>query len=158
MQNKVVPFILALVVAALAQESGTPKTAAPSPLVRRDLLPVKAREFPPVKRDLFSLQSYAATTGAPVSGPGFVTRPPEALAKPEEALPPVFALRYLGYIVNQARTKVVGLVMFEGRMAAVEAGDILGQGWKILRVTAKDIEVESPDGQTRTFAFEGELR
>jgi hypothetical protein len=54
--------------------------------------------------------------------------------------------------------KVVGLVMFEGQFLSVEAGDAVGPGWKVRRVTDKEVEVEGPDGASLVFALEGEIR
>jgi hypothetical protein len=157
MKNKLV-VLAALTAAAIgAQDQTSVPSAGPPPLIRRDLVPAAVRGFPPLRRDLFSVQAYLPGGNPQESGPGFVTGPPEK-GGPEEAPRPVFALRYVGFVQSQARTKFVGLVMFEGKFLAVEAGDTVGPGWKVLRLSAKEVEVEGPDGKIQVFAFEGELR
>jgi len=158
MKNKWVGVAVLAAAAALAQDQGPARSRGPASLVRRDLVRSSPPAFSPFKRDLFSLQ--AAVSGAAGGldvGPGFVTAPPE---KTELEAPPrpAFTLRYVGFIQNRARTKFVGLVMFEGQFLSVEAGDVVGPGWKVRRVTDKEIEVEGPDGTSQLFALEGEIR
>jgi hypothetical protein len=157
MRNKRFLFAALAASAILAQETVPSKSAALPVLVRRDLVSFSAREFPPAKRDLFSTQTFSPGRLVPLSGPA---NPTSAAEKPEpaEAPQPALALRYVGYARNPGRTKFVALVMFEGQLLTVEAGDVIGPGWKVLRITAKEIEVEGPDGKIETFAFEGELR
>jgi len=165
MKNKIV-FFAALAAAAviLAQDQTSVPSRGPAPLVRGDRVTFAPRVFTPPKRDLFTIQTYvsAAGTGPAAAGPGYVTAPPAKETaeedKPEEAPKPVFVLRYVGFVQNRARTKFVGLVMFEGRPLSVETNDVIGPGWKVRRLSEKEIEVEGPDGTTQVFALEGELR
>jgi hypothetical protein len=158
MKNKWVGLAFLAAGAVLAQDQGPARTEVPASLVRRDLVRSSPPAFPPLKRDLFSLQSaLPGAAGGLDLGPGYVTAPPEKV-EPEVPSRPAFALRYVGFIQNRARMKVVGLVMFEGQFLSVEAGDAVGPGWKVRRVTDKEVEVEGPDGASLVFALEGEIR
>jgi Tfp pilus assembly protein PilP len=124
------------------------------PLIRRDLIPAAARTFPPLKRDPFSAQIFAGNeTAVPAGGGGFAGIPPEV--KPAEEPPPILpvAFRFVGYIKSSAG--LVGLVLFQGQALAVREGDEAGPGWKVVRITAKEIEIQGPDGKTQVFPLEG---
>jgi len=132
------------------------KPSAPARLVRLDLLPSGSRGAAAVRRDLFVPFSAAEglTLGPPLAGklqPARGAAPADAAEAPQETGP---AIRYLGYI--QGKKGTVGLVLFEGQAQAVSAGDVLGSAWKVVKITTEILEVQGPDGKTRTFALEGE--
>jgi len=165
MKNEMVIFAaLAAAAAIFAQDQTSAPSRGAAPLVRVDLVTFAPRPFNPPRRDLFTTQVYVSAAGAGpgASGPGYVTSPPatETVEKEklEEAPTPGFVLRYVGFVQNRARTRFVGLVMFEGRPHPVELNDVIGPGWKVRRLSDKEIEVEGPDGATQVFALEGEIR
>jgi hypothetical protein len=164
MRNKhgLILLVAAFVLPGWSQTTAAAGPETPPPLIRRDLLNVKSREFPPVKRDLFSGQTFFREAGGAIPGsivnPAGVVPAKEAPELPVAPTPPAFSLRYVGFIHNRARAKIVGLVMFEGQFVSVEEGDLLGQVWKVVRITAEGLDVEGPDGALQTFVLEGDIR
>jgi hypothetical protein len=131
--------------------------AAPSRLVRMDLLPGGSRGTAVIRRDLFAPAGaieMVPFTPAQVAAGGLRSGrdlTPDVAAAPEEAGP---SIRYLGYI--QSKKGVVALILFGGQAQAVSEGDVIASAWKVVKVTAETLEVQGADGRTRTFALEGE--
>jgi hypothetical protein len=159
-------FVLAAgVCPAQVQTDPAPKPAVDKEvksLLRTDLLRVKKLEAAPPKRNIFAPR-------AGFSRPGEVVRPGRPLpavdfqaaddltAGDETAgAPPVISvnLRYIGFIESPGR--LVAMINFDGRAAAVVEGDIVGEGIRISKITRQQIEVVLPDSSTRTFSLEGE--
>jgi hypothetical protein len=135
-----------------------PAVKPQKPLIRKDLLQKKAVRMPAARRDLFSPRMTAGTEGLPLVMPKLkTTLPPEEAPSGESQAPPL-TLHYIGYSYNETKQKFVALVFFEEQVTAVQEGDILPMGWKVLKITAKELEVEGPDKKSRTFSREGEQR
>jgi hypothetical protein len=132
------------------------KPEAAKSLIRKEWLQVPAVPAAPPRRDIFSAfggftpGAAEATTQIPVN-----KKTPETQI--EEA-PPVLALRYIGYSRASGTKKIVALVMVDAQASAVEEGETLPQGYKVVRITVKEIEVQGPDGKSVTFALEGAER
>jgi len=131
---------------------------AQKPLIRMDLVQRKKREAAIATRDLFIPQSSSGPAGAPF--PAVEEKKPnlgtEEEKKAVELQEQPLALQYLGYI--QAPKKMTALVLFEGKAVAVGEGDEFGPAWKVVKITAGEIEIQGSDGKPRTFALEGERK
>ena len=64
-------------------------------------------------------------------------------------------MRYIGFSRSAASQKIVALVVVDGRAEAVAEGDTVGGGYKVVRITLKEIEILAPDGTTLQFAWTG---
>jgi len=140
----------------------TPVDREVKSLLRKDLLQIRKQETAPPKRNIFAPR-------AGFSRPGEAVRPggrlpavdfqaaDELMAGDETAgAPPVVSinLRYIGFIESPGR--LVAMINFEGRAAAVVEGDVVGEGIRIGKITRQQIEIVLPDSSTRTFSLEGE--
>ncbi len=145
--------VLALAVSGQKPDAKSPAQAAP--LIRMDWLKSPAGPFVPPRRDVFSPQGVAVMDeeGTPLQ-PGRPGRP-AAEKKPEEEAKPAWALRYIGFSRSAASQKIVALVVVDGRAEAVAEGDTVGGGYKVVRITLKEIEILAPDGTTLQFAWTG---
>ncbi len=132
-------------------------------LVRKDLLLRKNTQLEPPRRNIFSLQSFA---GGPVTA-GIAAAPdmprPAGISPPQGAQPPsgqaetlrpVFDFRYIGFV--RSSRKVTAVVIYNGLTYSVSEGDVLGQEVRILKITAKEVEVQGPDSEKKAFPLEGE--
>jgi len=135
-----------------------PAVKPQKPLVRKDLLQKKAGRTPAARRDLFSPRLTAGTEGLPLVMPKLKTTPPPDEAASGESQAPSLTLHYIGHVYNKTKQKFVALIFFEEQVTAVQEGDILPTGWKVLKITAKEMEVEGPDKKIQTFSIEGEQR
>jgi Tfp pilus assembly protein PilP len=134
-----------------AARSGVQKVL--KPLVRTEWLQKKSGPAAPVKRDIFSPQGASGSDAiTPIEAPEKAAESRKAKVE-AESVAVSFNLRYVGYI--QSKQKVVGLILLDGQALAVEEGDSVGQGFKILKISAKEMEVEEPSGKLVTLALEG---
>lgn len=153
--------LLAALLAMLGADKPNGKTAAPAvpSLIRKEWLKPPAGPAAPPRRDIFSPQGGAFVD--PERRPDPAVRPgakPAADKSVEEEAQPTLALRYLGFSRVVASKKIVALVLVDGQAAAVEEGEAVGAGYKILKITSKEIEVQGPDGRSLTFPREGAER
>jgi hypothetical protein len=160
-------ILLGLVMAALVFScAGWPGQKSPEkpavkplkPLIRKDLLQKKAGRMTAPGRDLFSPRMTAGTEGLPLVMPQLKTSLPPQEARSGESQAPSLMLHYIGYSYNKTKQKFVALVFFEEQVTAVQEGDVLPTGWKVLKITAKELEIEGPDKKIQTFSIEGEQR
>ncbi len=131
---------------------------APKSLIRKEWLKTPTEPPVPPRRDIFSPQAAApAERGGFPSGPA---RPAvlSAERKVEEEARPAFALRYIGFSRSAASKKIVALVIIDSQAQAVEEGETVGAGYKVARITIKEIEIQAPDGTALLFALEGAER
>ncbi|MCX6559001.1 MAG: hypothetical protein NTZ26_00675 [Candidatus Aminicenantes bacterium] len=151
----------ALAASAPAQAPApTEKPAAvPPALIRMEYLKPRTQPAAVPKRDIFSPGRFEAPDlpGRMVGGkavlPGTATTAEAAAA---EAPPiPSVNLRFIGFIFNPSRNRIVGLILLDGIAAAVAEGESLANGLKIIRLTRRELETQGPDGKTLTFALEG---
>jgi hypothetical protein len=149
---------LTLSLRVVPQESPKGKPSAPPardsrPLVRKDLLVLGRGEIKPPRRDIFRPRSYAEPTAPQLL-------PANPAARNGQAAPaktaPSFALElvYVGSI--RSAGKITALVMRDGQTLPVAEGDEIIPGYKVLRITADEIEVEGPNSQRKTFSRQGD--
>lgn len=142
-----------------AQKSPEKPAAKPQkPLIRIDLLLKKEIRKATPKRDLFSPQAISRNEVTPLVMPQVRTSV-SSEEKPgiESGIPPL-NMNYIGFSYNRTKKKYIALVMFEGQVIAVAEGETLGPSWKLLRITASEIEVQGLDGKTQKFGLEGERK
>jgi len=147
---------LALVCSGQPAQKATgqgPGVGPAKPLIRKDLLRKKTRNAAAVRRDPFSPQSNFANTALPPVLPKGKTTPDEDITPPEA---PSLTLHYIGFSENVSQHKFVAMVFFQEQVTAVQEGDTLGPGFKIRKITAKELQVEGPDGKILTFSLGGE--
>jgi hypothetical protein len=135
-----------------------PDAKPQKPLIWKDLLQKKAGRPTAAKRDLFSPRMIAGAEDLPLVMPKLKTTLPSEEAPPGETQAPPLTLHYIGYSYNETKQKFVALVFFEDQVTAVQEGDILPMGWKVLKITAKELQAEGPDKKPLTFSREGEQR
>lgn len=160
-------FAAAALTAGAAPQSkpaGDKAAEAPKRLVRMEAVAPRDRAPAAAKRDIFSPGGYL--TPAAAVGPGGRTAAgtvEEAAATedaPVSVMPPVpgLNLRFMGFSLNPAQGRIVGLILLDGRALAVAEGEVLDNGWTVVRVVRREIEVRGPDGKALTFALEGAER
>lgn len=135
-----------------------PAVKLKKPLIRIDLLQKKGVRPVAVSRDLFSPKMIAGTEVLPLVVPKLKTTLPAEEGTSGESQPTSLSLHYIGYCYNETKKKYIALVFFEEQVTPVQEGDMLAPGWKILKITAKELEVEGPDKKSQTFSLEGEQR
>jgi len=141
-----------------AKETPEKSAAAQSqkPLIRKDLLQKKTRGTSAIKRDLFSPQSILGNQVMPPVMPKVKTTADEETPAAESQ--PPLVLHYIGFGYNQTKQKYFAMIFFQEQVTTVQEGDTLGPGWKVVKITAKELQVEGPDGKPLTFSREGDQR
>lgn len=152
--------ILCLVssVGASPQETKAKKTPEQvaresKPIVRKDLLVFGKGQILPPRRDIFRPGFY----GFPAASPGFPFRPPVSKPQtPKVEEPPAFVLNliYVGSVRSSG--KIVALVIRDGQTTPVAEGDEVIPGYKVVRVTPDEIEIEGPNSERKTFSRQGD--
>ncbi len=125
----------------------------PIPLIRKDLLHFEEGEIGQPLRDIFRPKPSRAE-GAVQPRP-VAPRPAAKPAVPEEK-PPEFVLdlKYIGSV--QAGGKTMALVIRSGQAVPVAEGEEVIPGYRVVRITPQEIEIEGPDAQKRTFSRQGD--
>ncbi|HVP91877.1 MAG TPA: hypothetical protein VMS75_11750 [Terriglobales bacterium] len=134
-----------------ARTKKAPAAAPATPLVRKDLLAAVPEGVPAPRRDIFRPQSPRL----PAAPPAARGQAPKARgAAASEA--PSFALDlvYVGSIKSGGTT--TALVMRNGQTTPLAVGDEIIPGYKVLRITPDEIEVEGPKSERRTFTRQGD--
>jgi hypothetical protein len=121
------------------------------PLVRKDLLVFGSGEIAPPLRDIFRPKPAAVP---PVPRPVGQAAATSAARNPE--VPAAFTLNisYIGSINAGGRT--IALVLRGGQTLSVGEGDEVAPGYKVVRVTAREIVVEGPNSERKTFPRQGD--
>jgi hypothetical protein len=156
--------VILLLAAALAAAAQAPApaekpAAVPPALIRMEYLKPRTQPAAAPKRDIFSPGGFTAPdlpgrkAGGRAVFPGTATTAEEAAA--EVASIPSVNLRFIGFIFNPSRNRLIGLILLDGIAAAVAEGESLANGLKIIRLTRRELETQGPDGKTLTFALEG---
>jgi hypothetical protein len=135
-----------------------PKTApaarqeaqAAAPLIRKDLLVFGKGEIAPPRRDIFRPRAYEPAFATPAGGPAPKRPGPGGKAEPSFVLD----LTYLGSVRSSG--KITALILTGGQTMSVVEGDEIIPGYRVVRVTADEIEVVGPDSQKKTFSRQGE--
>jgi hypothetical protein len=147
-------FPLAAAPQAIRKEKApSPAAKAAGPLIRKDLLAVSQGQIVPPRRDIFRPRA----SGAPESrtaAPGGPPAPKRNGPPVREA--PTFALNlvYVGSI--RSAGKITALVLRDGQTTPVAVGDEIISGYKVLRITPDEIEVEGPNSEHKTFSRQGD--
>jgi hypothetical protein len=127
-------------------------------LIRKDLLQKKADRTVIAVRDLFSPQNVMGIDALPSMMPKEKNATPDQGAASGETQTSPMILHYIGYSYNQTKQKFVALIFFEEQVTPVQEGDLLIPGWRVMKITAKELEIEGPDKKLQTFSREGEQR
>jgi len=134
--------------------------AAPS-LIRMELLPQKEVGPPPVERDIFapfsppSLSTSAATSDSAQAAMSASRDLQETTAGEIPGWAGNnLSLRYIGYVHSSQKT--IALILLNGLALTVEEGDYLDSGIKVGKITAEEIVLIGPDGESSRFSLEGD--
>jgi hypothetical protein len=135
-----------------APKEKTPAAKPAAPLVRKDLLVFAGGEVPAPRRDIF----HPRTSGAPVAPPGPASAPAPKRKGPSGAEAPAFVLDlvYVGSV--RSGGTITALITRNGQTTPVAVGDEITPGYKVLRITADEIEVEGPNSERKTFTRQGD--
>jgi hypothetical protein len=123
------------------------------PLVRRDLLETGGSRTVSPRRDIFRPR-FSATAGLPPGPPGGTPAAANRSPQTKEASAFNLNLVYVGSV--RSGGKIVALVMAEGQTMPVAEGDEIIPGYKVLRITDTEIEVEGPNALRKTFIRQGD--
>jgi len=126
------------------------------PLIRKDLLQKKTGGTAAINRDLFSPQSILGNQVMPPVMPKVKTTADEETPAAESQ--PPLVLHYIGFGYNQTKQKYFAMIFFQEQVTTVQEGETLGPGWKVVKITAKELQVEGPDGKPLTFSRDGDQR
>jgi hypothetical protein len=135
------------VVLCAAQETG-------KPLVRKDLLVFGSPQSAPPLRDIFRPKAAAGPAVPRPLGPGPTTPAAGPASKPGAPGGFTLNLSYIGSVDLGGRT--IALVLRGGQTVSVGEGDEISPGYKVVQVTAREIVVEGPNGERRTFRLQGD--
>jgi hypothetical protein len=150
---------LALICGGQAAKKTPEKSAAvqvQNPLIRKDLLQKKIGGTAAIKRDPFSPQSNLGNQGSPPVMLKVKTTADEEIPAAESQ--PPLVLHYIGFGYNQTKQKYFAMIFFQEQVTTVQEGDTVGPGWKVVKITAKELQVGGPDGKPLTFSREGDQR
>lgn len=130
----------------------TPAAKDAKPLIRRDLLNFGQGEIAPSRRDIFRPRTYPRPAAPQVPS---VTAPARKLPG-TAVVQPAFTLSLV--YVGSARSagKIIALVLVDGQTTPVAEGDEIAPGYKVVRVTPDEIEVEGPNSERKTFSRQGD--
>lgn len=124
-----------------------PAAVETKPLILMGLLAADQGEPAPPLRDIFRPKFTAAPAVRPAASPQ---------AKRDEAPPavtqPTFTLEltYIGSIRSGGR--IVALVQRGGQTVPVAEGEEVVPGYRVVRITADQIEIEGPNAERKTFS------
>jgi hypothetical protein len=121
-----------------------------APLIRKDLLSSAPGEIPAPRRDIF----HPRSSGLPAPPPAAPGRAPVPKGKGPAAPTFVLDLVYVGSI--RSGGTIMALVMRDGQTTPVAVGDEIIPGYRVLRITPDEIEVEGPKSERKTFTRQGD--
>ncbi|MGB8953349.1 MAG: hypothetical protein WCC06_11870 [Candidatus Aminicenantales bacterium] len=122
-------------------------------LLLKERLQDNRREYVPPKRDIFSAWRSQGAAAIPPAA----DEESESSASPAQNVSTAnFNVQYIGYI--RTPQKFLGLILFEGQALTVTEGEFIGEGIKVLRVTAEEIEIQGPDSKVQRFGLEGDKK
>jgi len=124
--------------------------SAASPLIRKDLLVFGKGQIPPPRRDIFHPKIDIQTSAPMIARPG-----PKGKKPPVSEVPTfVLNLVYVGSVRSSG--KIVALVIRDGQTMPLAEGDEVVPGYKVVRITPDEIEVEGPNSERKTFSRQGD--
>jgi hypothetical protein len=139
------------------KDAGGKTASPPANLVRKDLLVPRSGELPLPKRNIFS---PAETVQPRILPPPEVhsVPPSEANPKAEDVVPSepsitALNLTYIGFV--RAAKKMIALIVLEGQPMALNEGEMVRPGCKLIKITPREIEISLPDSKTQKFSFQG---
>ncbi len=145
-----------LVLAVLPQEENkgegkrTPSRES-TPLIRKDLLNFGEEGSPPSLRNIFRPKR---TANRPTTPRVQAAPRPEAKTPPSDSQPSfALSLNYIGSVESAGRT--MALVVRNGEALPVAEGEELAPGYRVIRITLEEIEVEGPGGERKVFSRQG---
>jgi hypothetical protein len=152
-------IVVGLVSSLLASPQAVGTKTSPAPavkeaktLIRKDLLVFGKGPIVPPRRDIFRPGAYAGPDG--LQGPQGIQPVPKRKATVGEH--PAFALNiiYVGSVRSGGKT--VALIVRDGQTDPVAEGDEISPGYKVLRITPDEIEIEGPNAERKTFSRQGD--
>ena len=155
----IIALVILCITATLLQSGQEKKD--PSDLrsfVRVDLLPAGKSEMKPPLRNIF-----APHLSGPADTEGIEGRPQDleevigdaSEGETDESSEPGFLnfdLSYLGYVRSAA--KIIAVIVFEGRAAAVESGEFIAPDFQVAEITNEEIVIEGPGGSRHRFPLQ----
>ncbi len=145
-------FALSVLPQEESKGEGTRKTSRETtPLIRKDLLDFGEETPPPSLRNIFRPKRTVNRAAAPrvPAAPR-----PEAKTPPSEPEPSfALSLNYIGSVESGGRT--MALVVRNGEALPVAEGEELAPGYRVIRITSEEIEVEGPGGERKVFSRQG---
>jgi hypothetical protein len=139
------------------KKAPTPQFNPEKSLIRKDLLAPRPGELPLPRRNIFSPSSQSSRIVLPPAiNPVIAPLPvhPGADNSPvQEPSEPGLNLSYVGYV--RTAKKMIALIVLDGQPDAVKEGEMIRPGFKLVRITARDIEVSGPDSKTQKFSLQG---
>jgi hypothetical protein len=153
-----VAFGLVSVLAA-APQAGRPertKGAAPAPakpIIRKDLLVFAGGPIAPPRRDIFRPRDSGLPAAPQTPAIKPQAKKPQA-SPPAEAPTFTLSIVYVGSV--RSGGKISALIVREGQTTPVAEGDVIVPGYKVVRITPDEIEVEGPNSERKTFSRQGD--
>jgi hypothetical protein len=139
------------------EKETTPNPPAEKSLIRKDLLAPRSGDLPLPRRNIFSpSEGSSKIVPPPVRNPVNPTPAAQAggennpIQEPSEA---GLNLSYVGYVRSAKR--MIALIVLDGQPDAVREGEMIRPGFKLVKITPRDIEVSGPDSKTQKFSLQG---
>jgi hypothetical protein len=139
------------------KKEATPQSPPEKSLIRKDLLAPRQGDLPLPRRNIFSSSSQSpGIVPPPANNP--VTAPPQVQpgvnnSQVQEQSEPGLSLSYVGYV--RTAKSMIALIVLDGQPDAVREGEIIRPGFKLVKITPRDIEISGPDSKTQKFSLEG---
>jgi len=136
----------------------TPKPSAEKSLIRKELLVPRSGDLPLPRRNIFSQSEGSSNIVPPPSTNPVIAPPPgqtggenNPIQEPSEA---GLNLSYVGYVRSASR--MIALIVLDGQPDAVGEGEMIRPGFKLVKITPREIVVSGPDSKTQKFSLQGE--
>lgn len=123
--------------------------------VRMDLLVLSKKGLETSQRNIFKIQTSGEQEWELPDVPGERKNSARDETGPlEEPASSSFNIRYIGYV--KSGRKITALIVFGGEALAVEQGEEIALGLKIVEITVEEIGVIGPNQELKKFPLEGD--
>jgi Tfp pilus assembly protein PilP len=130
-------------------------------LIRKELLVLPDKSFPPPKRNIFTRGRTQSASEADEISPSENIQETERIKSPGQpgqqettANKISINVKYIGYV--KSGKKVVALILIGSETYAVESGDVLEVGMTIGKITPDDMEIFNQGSEPIRINLEGE--